>query len=146
MVPAFCGVGVGEELWVLGGVGWRRVFVRELGFYGRAWRETGGGRLWRAGAEEVGEGHVEVGFGARWRWMLLGSGLVTVFGVGVEIETVAGGPKACGGHAHLHSGFGHAVEGIAASFSRWALIDHVSEDGRRSEVGEVYFIHGLLSS
>ena len=120
--------------------------MRELWFYGRAWRETRGGRLGRAGAEEVGEGHVEVGFRARWRWIGLGSRLVTIFGVGVRMETLAGGPKARGGHAHLHSGFGHAVQGIAASFSRWALIDHVSEDGRRSEVGEVYFIHGLLSS
>ncbi len=31
-------------------------------------------------------------------------------------------------HAHLDSSLAHAIEGIAAGFSRWAFVDQVTKD------------------
>lgn len=38
------------------------------------------------------------------------------------------GAEAGTGHAHLDSGLAHAIEGIAAGFSRWAFVDQIAED------------------
>ncbi len=39
------------------------------------------------------------------------------------------GAKAGGIQAHFDSGFGHALEGVAAGFGWWAFVDEVCQDG-----------------
>ena len=148
LIASCCGGGIGKDLGIVRevGLGLFLGWVGQLGFYRWAHDccEPGGGGLRRAGAEEVCEGHVEVGlWTGSGRKVGLGSGLVNaarfLFGdIGVRVKALARGSEARGGHAHLHSRFGHAIEGVATGFGGWAFFDHIVKNRGSGEDGEVY--------
>ena len=53
------------------------------------------------------------------------------------------GAEAGGREAHVHGGFAHALEGVAAGFGGGAFVDQVAEDRGRGEDGEVDIVEGL---